>query len=203
MIAAIQPKKRMSEEEYLRIDRQENREKNGKYEYFNQKIIYITGGTLKHGGIIMNLGLSLGLGLRKLKNQNLLLTDTKVKSNLDYKNYLYPDAVVSDGRPQYEDEVKDILISPLLIVEVLSDSTEGFDRGDKFKAYRNIPSLKEYLIVSQTDRCIEQFYKDENGRWQFGEIVTKGTLRLKSMDIEIAIDDVYFNTESESSEEVE
>ena len=201
MIAAIQSKKRVSEEEYLRIDRQENREKNGKYEYFNQKLIYMAGGTLKHGGIIMNLGLSLGLGLRKLKNQTLVLTDTKEKTNLDYKNYFYPDAILSDGRPQYEDEVKDILINPLIIVEVLSDSTEGFDRGDKFKSYRNIPSLKEYLLVSQNENCLEQFYKDENGRWQFGEIVTTGSLKLKSIDIEIAIDDVYFNIESESNQE--
>ena len=201
MIAAIQSKKRVSEAEYLQIDRQENREKNGKYEYFNQKLIYMAGGTLKHGGLIMNLGLSLGLGLRKLKSQALVLTDTKVKSNLDYKNYFYPDAIISDGRPLYEDEVKDIIINPLVIVEVLSESTEGFDRGDKFKSYRNIPSLKEYLLVSQDKKCIEQFYKDENNRWQFGDIVSEGSIKLKSIEIEIAIDDIYFNVEIESGQE--
>jgi Uma2 family endonuclease len=88
-----------------------------------------------------------------------------------------------------------------VIVEVLSDSTEGFDRGDKFKSYRNIPSLKEYLLVSQNENCIEQFYKDENGRWQFGEIVTSGSLTLRSINIEITIDDIYFNTESDSGQE--
>jgi Uma2 family endonuclease len=201
MIAAIQSKKSVSEEEYLRIDRQENREKNGKYEYFNQKLIYMAGGSLTHGGLIMSLGLCFGNSLRKLKNPILVFTDTKVKSHLDYKNYFYPDVIISDGRPRYEDEVKDILINPLVIVEVLSDSTEGFDRGDKFKSYRNIESLKEYLLVSQGKKCVEQFYRDENGRWQFGEIVTTGILKLKSIDIEIAIDDVYFNIESESSQE--
>jgi Uma2 family endonuclease len=187
--------KQISIEEYLRIDRQENREKNGKYEYFNQKLIYMAGGTLKHGAITTNTNGVFFMGLLKNRSINSVFSDTKIKSYLDYKNYVYPDGVVSDGRPEYEDEKKDILTNPLLIVEVLSDSTEIFDRGEKFKSYRNIQSFKEYLLISQDKRCVEQFYKDDNGQWQFGEVLSKGKMTLKSMDVELDIDDIYFNVE--------
>ena len=195
MTAIATLKRKISETEYLRLDREENREKNGKYEYFNQNLIYMPGGTLQHGSISSNTNAELVFGVKQAKGANSVFLDTKVNSHLDYKNYVYPDVVVSDGRPQYEDEKKDILTNPLLIVEVLSDSTEGFDRGDKFKSYRNISSLKEYLLVSQHEKSVEQFYKDETGRWQFGEIVTEGSLKLKSLNFEITIDDLYFNVE--------
>ena len=195
MIAAIQHNKSVSIEEFLRIDREENREKNGKYEYFNKKMIYMAGGKLPHGAITINVGAALMYALKQKKSSNSVYTDTKVSSYLDYKNYVYPDAVVSDGKGEYEDEKKDILTNPLLVVEVVSDSTEGFDRGDKFKSYRNIPSFKEYLIVSQDKRSVEQFYKDKRGNWQIGVVVTEGSLKLKSMDIKIALDDVYFNVD--------
>jgi Uma2 family endonuclease len=200
MTAAIQQKKVVSIEEYLRLDREENREKNGKYEYFNQKMIYMAGGTLKHGAITVNVGSSILIGLRQKKILSSVFTDTKVKSYLDYKNYVYPDVAVSDGRAEYEDEKKDILTNPLLIVEVLSESTEGFDRGDKFKSYRNIPSFKEYILVSQEKRCIEQFYKDKKNQWQIGAVITEGSLKLKSIDIKLAIDDLYFNVDLLSNE---
>lgn len=195
MAATATLKRKISEAEYLRIDREENREKNGKYEYFNQTLIYNSGGTLQHSSICSNTNANLVLGIMQTKGTNSVLIDIKVKSYLDYKNYVYPDGVVSDGRPKNEDEKKDILSNPLLIVEVLSDSTEGFDRGDKFKSYRNIPSVKEYLLISQNEKCIEQFYKDENGRWQFGEIVTEGSLKLKSLNFELTVEDLYFNVD--------
>lgn len=201
MIAAIQSKKSVSEEEYLQIDREGNREKNGKCEYFNNSIKLVPDGSHSHNLILSNINFTLVLGLRTLKSECSVLSNVKVVCFDKANNYFYPDSVISDGKVKAKDKNEDILTNPLVIVEVLSDSTEGFDRGDKFKSYRNIPSLKEYLLVSQNENCIEQFYKDENGRWQFGEIVTTGSLKLKSIDIEIAIDDVYFNIESESNQE--
>jgi Uma2 family endonuclease len=195
MTSAIQHKRQISVDEFLRLDREENREKNGKYEYFNQKMIYMAGGTLKHGAITVNIGSAILMGLRQKKSLPSVYSDTKVRSYLDYKNYVYPDVAVSDGRAEYEDEKKDILNNPLLIVEVLSDSTEGFDRGDKFKSYRNIPNFKEYILVSQDKRCIEQFYKDKKNQWQIGAVTTEGSLKLKSLDIKITLDDVYFNVD--------
>ncbi len=196
-------KKHVTIEEYLRLDREENREKNGKYEFFNQKLIYMPGGTLQHGSLIANINGLFFMKLLQTRSIRSTLIDTKVKSFLSYKNYVYPDATVSEGRPEYEDEKRDVLVNPLLIVEVLSTSTEGFDRGDKFQSYRNISTFKEYLLVSQYKKCIEQFYKDEKGGWHLGEVVTEGSLKLKSMDMEISIDDLYFNIDLRPSSDDE
>ncbi len=200
MTAALQHKKPVSIEEFLRIDREENRKKNGKYEYFNQKLIDLAGKEILHGAITANCGAALVNGLKQKRSPNSVYTDTKVCSYLDYKNYVYPDVVVSEGKGEYEDEKKDILINPLLVVEIVSDSTEGFDRGDKFKSYRNIASFKEYLIISQDKRSVEQFYKDKRGNWQIGVIMTEGSLKLKSMDVKINLDDIYFNVDLSDNE---
>ena len=83
-------------------------------------------------------------------------------SFLSHKNYFYPDVVVVEGKTYYQDDEKDILVNPTLIVEILSESTEAFDRGDKFKSYRRIKSLKEYILIDSKTKSIEQFYKEEN-----------------------------------------
>jgi Uma2 family endonuclease len=97
-----------------------------------------------------------------------------------------------DGISFFDDDFKDVLVNPTLIIEVLSDSTEKFDRGDKFKSYRNIPSFREYILVSQEATCLEQFYKNEHNKWEIGDITTEGSLILKSLPFELSIDAVYF-----------
>ena len=117
----------------------------------------------------------------------------KVKSYLPTKSYFMPNIVLTHGSPLSEGS--DILINPLLLIEILSPSTASFDRKNEFESYKKIPTFKEYLLISQDKRCIEQFYKDENGQWQFGEVLSKGMLQLKSMDAELNIDDLYFNVD--------
>jgi Uma2 family endonuclease len=114
---------------------------------------------------------------------------------------MYPDVVVVEGKPFFEDEKQDIIVNPTLIIEVLSDSTEGFDRGDKFKSYRQIKSLKEYILISSKRKSIEQYYCDENGRWQFGESITEGALKLYSLPLELQFDEVYLNVVFEAPTE--
>jgi Uma2 family endonuclease len=126
-------------------------------------------------------------------NLDITTSETKVISFLDYKNYLYPDVVVVDGKPYFEDDNKDVLVNPTLLVEVLSESTEAFDRGEKFKSYRQIKSLKEYILINSMKESIEQFYCDENGRWQIGDALNEGVLKLQSLPIELSFDEVYFN----------
>ena len=117
----------------------------------------------------------------------------KVKSYLPTKSYFMPNIVLTHGSPLSEGS--DILINPLLLIEILSPSTKSFDRIIKFESYKKIPTFEEYLLISQDKRCVEQFYKDENGQWQFGEVLSKGMLQLKSMDAELNIDDLYFNVD--------
>ena len=192
-------KQKMSPEEYLRLERTTLREKGGKYEFFNQKRIYMAGGKNPHNTAIANTGSSLLVQLRQAKiRSNLTIADTKVTSFLSYKNYFYPDIVVVEGKPYYEDDHKDIVINPTLIIEVLSESTENFDRGDKFKSYRQIESLKEYILIDSKKKSVEQFYKDESGVWRFGSEITEGSMRLYAFPIDLAVDDIYFDVEFEA-----
>jgi Uma2 family endonuclease len=200
VITAIQEKKAMTAEEYLRLERITLREKGGKYEFFNQKRRLMAGGAHPHNQAIANTSSSLLVQLRQAKiKSSVTSSETKVMSFLSYKNYLYPDLVIIEGRPYYEDDHKDIVLNPKLIIEVLSNATEGFDRGDKFKSYRQITSLTEYILIDSKKQSIEQFYKDEAGEWHFGHEITEGTMRLRSFPIDLAIDDVYFDVEFETS----
>ena len=199
VIPTIQPKQKMSAEEYLRLERKTLREKGGKYEFFNQNRILMAGGTNPHNSTVYNAGLTIGNQIRQAKiKSNITTSETKVMSFLSYKNYLYPDVVVVEGKPYYEDDNQDIVMNPTLIVEVLSQSTEAFDRGDKFKSYRQIKSLKEYILIDSKKKSVEQFYKDDNGGWHLGSEITEGSMTLYAFPIELSVDDVYFDVEFEA-----
>ena len=197
---AIQEKQMMSTEEYLRLERKTLREKGGKYEFFNQKRIYMAGGTEPHNIAIANTMSSILVQLRQAKIvSRITSSETKVVSFLSYKNYFYPDVVVVEGKSYYEDDEKDILMNPTLVIEVLSESTEGFDRGDKFKSYRQIKSLREYILIDSKKKSIEQFYLDSEGEWRFGSEITEGSMRLYAFPIDLSVDDVYFDVEFEQT----
>jgi Uma2 family endonuclease len=203
MIATIvEEQKQMTAEEYLTLERKSLRENTGKYEFFNRKRKLMAGGTHSHNLAISNTVTTLNILSRQIQlNLQITSSDTKIISFLEYKNYMYPDIVVVEGKPFFEDEKQDIIVNPTLIIEVLSDSTEGFDRGDKFKSYRQIKSLKEYVLISSKRKSIEQFYCDENGRWQFGESITEGALKLYSLPLELQFDEVYLNVVFEATNE--
>ena len=120
------------------------------------------------------------------RDLELFFVDVRVVSYLSYKNYLYTDTFIVEGKPYFDDEQNDNLVNPRVIVEVLSDSTESFDRGDKFKSYRQIPTLQEYILVNQKQACVEQFYRDETGKWIFGDIISEGVFKLKSLPFFLA-----------------
>jgi Uma2 family endonuclease len=203
MIATIvEEQKQMTAEEYLALERKSLRQNTGKYEFFNRKRKLMAGGTHPHNKTVYNTGFIIGMkSMQQKLDLDITTSETKVISFINYKNYMYPDVVVVEGKPFFEDEHQDILINPMLIIEVLSDSTEAFDRGDKFKSYRQIKSLKEYILISSTKKSIEQFYCDENGRWQFGEAVTEGALKLQSLPLELQFDEVYLNVVFEVTKE--
>ena len=198
-ITAIEEKKQLTAEEYLALERKSLREKAGKYEFFNRKRIFMAGGTHPHNKTVYNVGFLLGLKSMQTKlNLDITSSETKVVSFLDYKNYLYPDVVVVEGKPYFEDEHQDIVVNPILLVEVLSDSTEAFDRGEKFMSYRQIKSLREYILISSKKRTIEQYFCDEKGQWQIGAVVTTGSLPLQSIPVSLDIEEVYLNVVFES-----
>lgn len=196
----LQEPKIMTAEEYLHLERTTLRDKGGKYEFFNQKRILMAGGTNPHNEAITNTSSSLLVQLRQAKiKSSVTSSETKVMSFLSYKNYFYPDLVIVEGRPYYEDEHRDIVLNPKLLIEVLSNSTEAFDRGDKFKSYRQIKSLTEYILIDSRKQSIEQFYKGEAGEWHFGLEITEGSMSLRSFPISLSVDDVYFDVEFEAT----
>jgi Uma2 family endonuclease len=108
--------------------------------------------------------------------------------------YTYPDISVACGQNEVEDEHNDTLLNPTVIVEVLSESREAYDRGKKFEIYRQLPSLREYLLVSQHEPQIEQFIRQDGGEWLLRDFAGLGSkLSLPSVGITIKLADVYSN----------
>ncbi len=161
-----------------------------KHEYHDGYIVSMAGGTWNHGVISANTISSIN---SQLKNRNCIASTSDVKVSAQKVNhYYYPDGLVICGKPRFEGNRKDIILNPTLIVEVLSKSTESYDRGEKFAMYRTIPSLQEYVLVSQKTAHIESFSKNEQGIWQLAE--AKGAeeiLPLYSLEIDLPLADVY------------
>src|SRR5437879_5571177 len=109
--------------------------------------------------------------------------------------YTYPDVVVVCGGPQFEDKNVDTLVNPTVIFEVLSDSTESYDRGAKFGHYRKVESLIEYLLVSQHEYRIEQYVRQPEGPWLRSQVCSsKGQIELPSINCSLALSEIYDRT---------
>ncbi len=111
-----------------------------------------------------------------------------------YGLYTYPDVAVVCGEEHYLDEQQDTLLNPVLLVEVLSRSTESYDRGTRFAFYRSIASLREYALVSQRQKMVEVFRKNEEGLWVLHEFdEARNDVALASVDCTLRLDDLYAN----------
>ncbi|MEG4348022.1 Uma2 family endonuclease [Microcoleus sp. A003_D6] len=164
-----------------------------RHEYCNGEIIAMSGGSEVHSAIACNLLIYLGFLLRDT-DFRLYNSDLRVWIP-EHRCGTYTDLMVVNGEPEFNDDRTDEILNPLLIVEVLSPSTEAYDRGEKFRKYRSISSFCEYLLVSQTEPYIEQYYncdRPSNDRWQWQ--VYDGIDRaivLHSLNIELPMAEVY------------
>lgn len=174
----------MTEAEYLAIERASST----KHEMWNGEVFAMTGGTLIHAALAANLGSALvgAIGERKCL---VLSSDAKVHVPLT-RGFVYPDVSVVCGDAQTFDEHGDVLLNPVLVVEVLSESTERFDRGDKFAGYRSIPSLVDYVLVSQVARRIEVYTRQSTGGWLL-QAYDDGDVVLPSLKATVSLDAVY------------
>ncbi|EAZ91742.1 Uma2 family endonuclease [Crocosphaera chwakensis] len=169
-----------------------------KYQYMDGEVYAMTGVTIPHTEIAFNFASSLRNHLRG-KGCKVLIADVKVQVS-ERGSYHYPDVVVScDERDQ---KAFKFLQHPCLIIEVLSPSTEGFDRGKKFRNYRKIETLKEYVLVSADQQLIECFRINDNGVWELYSFSENEELTLESIQfncpIELIYEDVILTDESES-----
>ena len=118
----------------------------------------------------------------------------RVKVNRDF--YTYPDIVIICGQPVIERKNGENLLNPTVLIEVLSPSTEKFDRGDKFRYYRLVPSLREYVLVSQDRVNVEHYFRQEDNSWLFtASNEVDGILELPSVDCKLKISDIYDKVE--------
>jgi len=161
-----------------------------KSEYYHGEMFAMSGALVNHNLIAMNV--SAGLH-NLLKDSDCFVFPSDIRVELDRaRHYAYPDVSVVCGDIRCADGRKDTIVNPVLIIEVLSESTQEYDRGLKFKAYQNIPSLKEYILIDQYSCCVEHFFKDAAGGW-LSEKYDKpeDTLKLRSVDAELSLRAIY------------
>lgn len=193
MIAQPQLPQQYSPAEYLDLELNSDT----RHEYINGEIVPMTGGTPNHNRIIRNLCTALTLAVRGqpyevfVADQRLWIPAAQI--------YTYPDVMVVAEELAYQPGRRDTLTNPLLIVEVLSASTRSYDRGDKFAAYRTIPTLAEYLLVDQYRYQIEHYAKTGAKQWLlqvYDEPET--TLHLTTLEVAIALPDIYDKVQFEA-----
>ena len=181
-----QTQSRLTPEEYLALERQAE----AKSEYLNGELFAMSGASRRHNLITVNIAAGLHAQLRQ-RPCEVYTSDMRLKVS-PTGPYTYPDVVVACETPQFEDADLDTLLNPTLIVEVLSRSTEDYDRGGKFEHYRSLDSLREYLLVAQ-ERChIVRYTREPEHTWLLSETTRfDDRLRLASVGAELPVADMY------------
>ncbi len=176
----------LSEDEYLALER----EGDTKHEYHGGQIVAMVGASKKHNGIVSSTLSHLYMQLRGGPCRP-YANDFRVRVSAA-SLYTYPDIVVVCGEHQMADDHADTLLNPAVIIEVLSPSTEGYDRGRKFRHYQTIPSLREYVLIAQDAPLIEHFARQADGRWLYAAADgLDTTLALPTIGGTLALADVY------------
>ena len=185
-MAVAQLTKRFTEAEYLEIERAAEY----KSEFFGGEIFAMSGGTPLHSLIATNLTAEFR---NKLKGKKCVPYNSDLRLKVEATGLVtYPDLSIICGAIQFAAGTDDTVVDPTVIVEVLSDSTEAYDRGKKFENYRQMPSLREYLLISQKEPRIEQFVRQENGQWLLRDAAgVESSLSLPSLNVTISLAEVF------------
>ncbi|MBI5591340.1 MAG: Uma2 family endonuclease [Deltaproteobacteria bacterium] len=180
------PDVRYTPEEYLKMER----DAACKSEYFNGEIFAMTGASRKHNLIAGSVYSSIYTQLRK-RECEAYANDMRVKVP-STGLYTYPDIVVVCSPPLFDDVLSDTLLNPDVIVEVLSQSTEAYDRGDKFQNYRALPSLSEYILVHQDTRHVEHYARQPDSSWRFLEYFKpEDGFQIRSIGCALKLEEIY------------
>ena len=185
-------------EEYLVMEA----EAEYKSEYHGGKIVAMAGGTFDHNTIGQNAGNAISNAL-KTKNKPCRVANSDQKVFIqDYDKGIYPDVSVYCEKAKYHEDRKDTLTNPILVVEVLSPSTESYDRGTKFTQYRSLPSFKEYVLIAQDKPKVETWYKQEENVWRISNAEgLDSMIELFSLGIEISLADIYYLVDFEVNQD--
>lgn len=185
------PGKKYSVEEYLELSAHARE----KLEYYDGKIFVMPGGTIEHNEIAGNIYFELRLLLNDEPEYRLFNSDQRIWIPLK-NSYVYPDAVVICGQPIAAPEDPLSIINPLVIVEVLSKSTEEYDRGNKFEEYQSIDTFQEYILVRQDRPSVFTYHREGADLWRVAEFNgLENALLLKSIGIQLPLQRIYRNIE--------
>ncbi|MCY2992334.1 MAG: Uma2 family endonuclease [Planctomycetota bacterium] len=189
------PNRQLTPQEYLAIERRAEY----KSEYFRGETFAMSGASLRHNRIATNVAGELHQ-LVKTRGCQVFQSDMRVKVSASGL-YTYPDVVVVCGEPQLEDDEQDTLLNPVALIEVLSPPTEGYDRGVKFRHYRHIHSLMEYMLISQAECHVERFSRQPDDTWVLWETNDpQATLALPAIGCELRLADIYEKVEFDTAE---
>lgn len=184
------PIRRFSVEEYL--DRETAAEV--RHEYHDGEILAMSGGTYSHSVVITNLLIALGSRLRGAPCRPL---ESNMRFRIDSRNrYVYPDVTVVCGPPQFDprDRRQTTLLNPRVVFEVLSDSTQAYDRGEKFDAYRTIASIEEYVLITPDRPLVESYLRQADGSWRLDAYDgLQAVAKLRSLSIDVPLAEIYLD----------
>jgi Uma2 family endonuclease len=192
---SAQPQARLTPERYLEIERAAE----FRSEYYNGRMYAMSGGSYNHVRIIGNLTGELHAAL-KAGRCAVNPSDLRVRVSPGGL-YTYPDVTVVCGDPKFADDQKDTLLNPVFIAEVLSPSTEAYDRGFKSAQYRKLESLQEYALISQAEPRVEVFRRQPGGDWLLSESAgLDAACRIDCLDSRIALAEIYSKVTFEASD---
>jgi Uma2 family endonuclease len=178
--------------DYLELERNSDE----KHEYYGGEIFAMAGGTSEHARLAMGFGGELRNALNRAnKPCSVFTSDLRIRVDETDRTF-YPDLSVICGKRQVSIDDTLALTNPVVIVEVLSESTERNDRGEKFRQYRLLPSLEEYVLVNTDSKHIEVFRRTSEG-WVLNDARAGEELVLRSLDVRIAVDAIYFDPTAE------
>jgi Uma2 family endonuclease len=183
MVAARHPI--LTEEEFLALERKSEI----RHEYFRGVAYAMAGALEPHNAIKSNFEIRVGIQLvdgpcRTYSSDQMIRTDGGL--------YAYPDIIIVCGEPQFHDHTRETITNPLVLIEILSKSTAAYDRGLKFEQYKSIPSLMEYLLISQERLYIEHYTRQPSGNWGKLEYFDSETvIHLATIGCTLKVGDVY------------
>jgi Uma2 family endonuclease len=183
-MAQIQTKSFLTADAYLAFERGSE----VRHEFVGGEAVAMTGGSWDHSLVIGNLLAELKV---RLRGGTCAVHASDLRVLTPAGSYMYPDLVVVCGEPRFEDGHRDTVLNPRLLVEVLSPSTESYDRGRKFESYRGLDSLLEYLLVFQNRPRVERFQRQENGFWLNSEVAGRNGVMPLALGCELALAAVY------------
>ena len=196
MVAILKEIKAIRKPKVYTFDEYLHREEKSveKHEFYNGKIIRMPGGTDKHCEISMNIGAAIKFAIRPLPTKfRVYNSDLKIRiDSLD--SGVYPDALVICKEPEYWQDRQDVIVNPLVIVEVLSPSTQAYDRLGKFELYKELPSFQEYVLVNANKYAVETRFQEEPNLWRIRhETNIDNSVTLNALGVSISMADIYEN----------